>query len=90
MSSTSLSGPSTASESLPASSHRSVSVSSPQTDLRTQAADAISDVPGAAKQAADSLMTATAQNLKSIANQQVNAGADLVGHLGGSVRGRRG
>jgi hypothetical protein len=86
MSSTTLSGPSTASESLPVSSHRSASVSSPQTDLRTQAADAISDVAGAAKQAADSLMTAGAQNLKAIANQQVSAGADLVGHVGASVR----
>ena len=48
--------------------------------------ETISDLGGAAKQAADTLVSAATEKLKDIANQQVAAGADLVGHVGKSVR----
>jgi hypothetical protein len=54
--------------------------------LGAKTSEAISDLGGAAKQAADTLVSAATEKLKDIANQQVAAGADLVGHLGKSVR----
>ena len=54
--------------------------------LGAKATEAISDLGGAAKQAADTLVSAATEKLKDIANQQVAAGADLVGHVGKSVR----
>ena len=54
--------------------------------FRAKTNDAISDLGGAAKQAADTLVSAAADKLKDIANQQVVAGADLVGDVGKSVR----
>lgn len=48
--------------------------------------EVISDLGGAATQAADTLVSAATEKLKDIANQQVAAGADLVGHVGKSVR----
>jgi hypothetical protein len=54
--------------------------------LRAKTTDTISDLGGAAKQVADTLVSAATDKLKDIANQQVVAGADLVGHVGESVR----
>ncbi|MBV9481320.1 MAG: hypothetical protein JO249_11285 [Acidobacteria bacterium] len=59
---------------------------SSEPNLRAKAADTMSDLGGAAKQAADTLVSATTEKLKDIGNQQVAAGADLVGNLGASVR----
>jgi len=58
----------------------------PEPGLRNKAADTMSDLGDAAKQAADTLVSAATEKLKDIANQQVAAGADLVGHVGKSVR----
>ena len=58
----------------------------PQPGLRNKTVDTMSDLGDAAKKAADTLVTATTEKLKDIANQQVAAGADLVGHVGKSVR----
>jgi len=54
--------------------------------LRAKTTEAISDLGGAAKQAADTLVSAATDKLKDIANQEVVAGADLVGRVGKSVR----
>jgi ElaB/YqjD/DUF883 family membrane-anchored ribosome-binding protein len=54
--------------------------------LRARTTDTISDLGDAAKQAADTLVSAATDKLKDIANQEVVAGADLVGHVGKSVR----
>ena len=54
--------------------------------LRAKTDETISDLGGAAKQAADTLVAAATDKLKDIANQQVVAGADLVGDVGKSVR----
>jgi ElaB/YqjD/DUF883 family membrane-anchored ribosome-binding protein len=55
-------------------------------NIRATAADTMSDLGDAAKQAAETLVSATTEKLKDVANQQVAAGADLVGHVGKSVR----
>ena len=57
-----------------------------QSSVLAKTTDTISDLGGAAKQAADTLVSAATEKLKDIANQQVAAGADLVGHVGKSVR----
>lgn len=57
-----------------------------ETTLRAKTTDTISDLGGAAKQAADTLVSAATEKLKDIANQQVAAGADLVVQVGASVR----
>lgn len=54
--------------------------------LGAKATEAISDLGGVSSQAADTLVSAATEKLKDIANQQVAAGADLVGHVGESVR----
>ena len=55
-------------------------------NIRATAADTMSELGDAAKQAAETLVSATTEKLKDVANQQVAAGADLVGHVGKSVR----
>jgi hypothetical protein len=57
-----------------------------ESTFRAKTNETISDLGGAAKQAADTLVSAATDKLKDIANQQVVAGADLVGHVGASVR----
>jgi len=57
-----------------------------EANFRAKATDTISDLGGAAKQAADTLVSAATEKLNDIANQQVAAGADLVGQVGASVR----
>ena len=57
-----------------------------EANFRAKTNDAISDLGGAAKQATDTLVSAATDKLKDIANQQVVAGADLVGDVGKSVR----
>ena len=57
-----------------------------ESTLRAKTTETISDLGDAAKQAADTLVSAATEKLKDIANQQVAAGADLVGHVGKSVR----
>ena len=57
-----------------------------ESSVLAKTTDTISDLGGAAKQAADTLVSAATEKLKDIANQQVAAGADLVGHVGKSVR----
>jgi len=85
MNNTTPSRPSATGESLPAHPQGSASQSSPEPG-RAKTADAISDLGSAAKEAADTLVFATTQNLKDVANQQVAAGADLVRQFGSSVR----
>jgi ElaB/YqjD/DUF883 family membrane-anchored ribosome-binding protein len=58
----------------------------PELSLRTNMADTLSDLGEAAKNAADTLVSATTEKLKDVANQQVTAGADFVRHVGASVR----
>src|SRR5690349_4158722 len=57
-----------------------------ESSVLAKTTDTISDLGGAAKQAADTLVAAATEKLKDIANQEVVAGADLVGHVGTSVR----
>jgi hypothetical protein len=54
--------------------------------LRAKTADTMSELGDAAKKAADTLVSATTEKLKDVANQQVAAGADFAGHVGASVR----
>jgi ElaB/YqjD/DUF883 family membrane-anchored ribosome-binding protein len=58
----------------------------PEPNLRAKTADTVSDLGDAAKKTADTLVSATTEKLKDVANQQVAAGADFVGHVGASVR----
>ena len=58
----------------------------PEPGLRTKTADTMSNLGDAAKKAADTLVSATTEKLKDVANQQVAAGADFVGHVAASVR----
>ena len=57
-----------------------------ESSVLAKTTDTISDLGGAAKQAADTLVSAATDKLKDIANQEVVAGADLVGRVGKSVR----
>ena len=82
MDSTTRSGPGAVTGGLPAGSAQRNS----EPNFRAKTADTISDLGGAAKQAADTLVSATTEKLKDLANQQVAAGADLVRHVGASVR----
>lgn len=82
MNSTTRSGPGTATGGLPAGSSHQNS----ESNLRAKTTDTISDLGDAAKQAAGTLVSAATEKLKDVVNQQVDAGADLVGHVGASVR----
>ena len=57
-------------------------------NARAKSADTISDLGSAAKQAADTLVSATTEKLKDAANQDAHPrhAADLVRHVGASVR----
>ena len=82
MDSTTRSGPGAVTGGFPADSAQR----NPEPNFRAKTADTISDLGGAAKEAADTLVSATTEKLKDLANQQVSAGADLVRHVGASVR----
>jgi ElaB/YqjD/DUF883 family membrane-anchored ribosome-binding protein len=58
----------------------------PRPGVGNKTPDTMSDLGDAAKKAADTLVSATTEKLKDVANQQVVAGADFVGHVGASVR----
>ena len=82
MDSTTRSGPGAVTGGFPADSAQR----NPEPNFRAKTADTISDLGGAAKEAADTLVSATTEKLRDLANQQVAAGADLVRNVGGSVR----
>jgi ElaB/YqjD/DUF883 family membrane-anchored ribosome-binding protein len=82
MSSTTRSGPGAVTGGIPAD----LAQRNPEPNARAKSADTIPDLGSAAKQAADTLVSATTEKLKDAANQQVAAGADLVRHVGASVR----